>query len=245
MPKISSKTTKVKSAKPVPSTQERGYNLETSGYLDKIEKNIQSNQSKLSLILGALIVLVVGILVFNFFNKSKPSLGPSQQTEQNTQTEDVSLENLPGKYTVKEGDTLFLIAEKYYGDGFKYEEIAKASNIEDINSIEVGQVLEIPKLETTASPTSTPSAEPSPTETPKPSEQPSPTTQQEATSGPTDTEWGPAISGSTYTIVEGDWLSTIAARAYGDIMAYQKLAQANNIPNPDYILPGTILTIPR
>lgn len=194
-------------------------------YVDKLESQVQSNQSRLSMILGALIVLVVGILVFNYFNKNRADLGPAQQTEMK---EDVSPEGLPGKYTVKEGDTLFMVAEKYYNDGYKYPEIVKANNLQNADVIEVGQVLEIPKVEQVAVVSS-----PSPQATPSPTMQPQ------------DTEWGPKITGNSYTVVEGDWLSKIAGRAYGDIYTYQKIADANKIANPDAIEVGTVLTIPR
>ena len=189
-----------------------------SSYLEKIETNIESNQSKVSLVLGALIVLVIGILVFNYFNRNKASLGPAQQTETQTQTEkqDVSKNNLPGDYTVKDGDTLFIIAEKYYQDGDKFTEIAKANNLADVNEIVVGQVLKIPAV-----------------------------TSELGTGGGNTTIWGTRVEGNTYTVVEGDWLSTIAGRAYGDIMAFDKIAKANNISNPDLIEPGMVLTIPR
>lgn len=190
----------------------------TQGYLDKVSSEVQSNQSKLSLVLGALIVLVVGILVFNYFSKSQPSIGPAQQTA--TKQADVSADELPGKYTVKEGDTLFNIAQNYYKDGYKYAEIAKASELENPDLLEKGQILEIPKL-----------AEVSPAPT--------------ADSIPADTLWGPPILGTTYTVVEGDWLSKIAGRSYGDIYSYDKIAKANNIPNPDLIEPGMVLNIPR
>lgn len=200
--------------------------------LEKIETDLQSNQSRLSLILGALIVLVVGVLIFNYFNKPKSELGPSQTTDQ-TQDTDVTPDKLPGKYTVKDGDTLYLIAEKYYGDGFKYEEISKANQLTDVNSIEVGKVLEIPKInEVQTSPA--PSLSPESSVTP-----------QSAGGEPVDTEWGPAITGNTYTVVEDDWLSKIAGRTYGDIMAFDRIAKANNIPNPDLIEPGMVLNIPR
>lgn len=200
----------------------------TSNYLGRIETEIQSNQSRLNMVLGALIVLVVGILIFNYFNRSKSDLGPAQSTTQEQQ--DVAAENLPGKYTVKEDDTLFIIAAKYYQDGYKYTEIAKANNILDPNTVVVGQVLDIPKLENAQATVIA-------TETPAPSASPS--------INPTPTDWGPKIVENTYTVVEGDWLSTIAARAYGDIYTYQKIADANHISNPDLIEPGQILTLPR
>lgn len=183
--------------------------------LEKVETEIQSNQSKVSMILGALIILVVGILVFNYFSKNRAALGPAQQTQNE---EDISPNQLPGKYTVKEGDTLFVIAEKYYQDGEKFFEIAKANNLANADQIEAGQILELPKL-----------------------------TVQETlgTGGGNTTIWGERIEGNTYTVVEGDWLSTIAGRAYGDIMTFDKIAKANNIQNPDQIEPGTVLAIPR
>lgn len=183
----------------------------STNYLEKVEKELATNQSKVSMVLGALIILVIGILIFNFFNKPKSSLGPAQQT-QATQTGE-------NKHTVKMGDTLFTIADKYYQNGYMYTEIAKANNLTNADQIETGQVLEIPKISTA--------------------------TQNLGIGGGNTTIWGPRIEGNTYTVIEGDWLSTIAGRAYGDIMAFDKIAKANNIPNPDLIEPGTVLTIPR
>lgn len=214
-----------------------------SDYFDKLETDIKSNQSTLSLVLGALIVLVVGVLIFNYFNRSKtPEVGPAQTTEE-VEEGDVSPENLPGKYTVKEGDTLFIIAEKYYKDGFKYSEIATTNKLANVDAIEVGQVLEIPKLAEAqaVSEEATETAEAGPeamTETAPKGETP-------AIGGADTTIWGPAIKGDSYTVVEGDWLSTIAGRAYGDIFAYKKLAEANSIQNPDLIIPGQEIKIPR
>lgn len=238
-----------------------------SGYLEKLEKNVETNQSKVSLILGALIVLVIGVLIFNYFNRNQADLGPAQQAQtEETENGDVSPENLPGKYTVKEGDTLFLIAEKYYNDGSRFTNVAEANNLTDVNQIEVGQEIEIPKLETQLAQASTePTDTVEPTDAPEPTASAEPTAEAEGTAAPSPaaeaeeetadagtgtgggntTIWGPRIEGNTYTVVEGDWLSTIAGRAYGDIMAFDKIAKANNISNPDHIEPGMVLTIPR
>lgn len=139
-----------------------------TAYFDQIKTEVETNQSKLSMVLGGLIILVIGILIFNYFNKNNPSLGPSSQTEQSlsSETVDVSPNQLPGKYTVKDGDTLFIIAEKYYQDGSRFEDIAKANDIVDVNLIVAGIVLEIPKLEEA---TPIPSPSESPTESPTPS----------------------------------------------------------------------------
>lgn len=44
-------------------------------------------------------------------------------------------------YTVKSGDTLFEIAADYFGDGWKYDDIAQANGISNPNVIHVGQQL--------------------------------------------------------------------------------------------------------
>lgn len=196
------------------STKKNGVETgENNSYFDKLAVETQSNQSRISMVLGVLIILVLGILVFNYFNKPGDNLGPAQTIEQEG---DISPDNLPGKYTVKEGDTLFLIAEKYYGDGYRYDMVAKENNLTSVDQIEVGQVLQIPKLEI-----------------------------EQATGGGKTTIWGPRIEGNTYTVVEGDWLSKIAGRAYGDIYAYDKIAKANNIQNPNLIEVGMVLVIPH
>jgi nucleoid-associated protein YgaU len=50
----------------------------------------------------------------------------------------------PRTYTVVSGDTLWAIAEKYYGDGNRYRAIAEASGIANPDLIHPGQVLTIP-----------------------------------------------------------------------------------------------------
>ncbi len=47
-------------------------------------------------------------------------------------------------YTVEPGDSLWAIAERFYGDGSKFQAIADASGIPDPDLIQPGQVLTIP-----------------------------------------------------------------------------------------------------
>jgi len=53
----------------------------------------------------------------------------------------------PRHYTVKPGDTLWAIAQSYYGDGAKYPVIFEANRdlLKDPNKIYPGQVLTIPR----------------------------------------------------------------------------------------------------
>jgi nucleoid-associated protein YgaU len=50
----------------------------------------------------------------------------------------------PRTYTVVSGDTLWAIAERFYGDGNRYQQIADASGIANPDLIHPGQVLTIP-----------------------------------------------------------------------------------------------------
>lgn len=47
-------------------------------------------------------------------------------------------------YVIQRGDSLFKIAQKFYGDGYKYELLAAYNGMSNPNAIEVGQVLQIP-----------------------------------------------------------------------------------------------------
>lgn len=47
-------------------------------------------------------------------------------------------------YTVEPGDTLWAVAERFYGDGNRYRDIAAASGIDNPDVVNVGQVLTIP-----------------------------------------------------------------------------------------------------
>jgi hypothetical protein len=50
----------------------------------------------------------------------------------------------PRTYTVVSGDTMWAIAERFYGDGSKYQVIADASGVDNPDLIHPGQVLTIP-----------------------------------------------------------------------------------------------------
>ncbi len=215
----------------------------SSNILDKFQLDLQHNQSYLNLILGGLILIVSVFLVFNYFNKPKGEIGLSQQTtSQPEQKTDVSKNQLPGKYAVKEGDTLFTIAQAYYDDGYKYPMLVQANKITDENTIEKGQVLNIPKLEADSTKATTDT-----TTSPMPKTSNNPVTNIDNGQGGAinETIWGEKIAGDTYTVQADDWLSKISGRAYGDIYQFDKIAKANNISDVNSIEPGIVLKIPR
>ena len=167
-----------------------------------------TGESYLSLALGALVVIVIGVLAFNAFKASTKKERPTEG-EVTTGEETTAGEETPSMIThkvVKE-ETLWLIAEKYFGSGYNWVDIATANNLSNPNYIEIDQELTIPKAEKRLP------------------EQ--------------------AISGETYTVVKGDSLWNIAIRAYGDGFAWTKIAQANNLANPNLIHAGNVFTIPR
>ncbi len=151
--------------------------------------------------LGIGVVIVAGILVFSYFKGLKvPGLTDRAAT---TQSQD---EATTQKHVVTKGESLWSIAQKYYGDGFKWKEIAEANKITNPDILEIGQTISVPGV-------------------------------TQAIKDP--------ITGGTYTVVKGDNLWNIAVRAYGDGYKWVKIAQENNLSNPNLIHRGNVLTLPR
>ncbi|UVI32091.1 LysM peptidoglycan-binding domain-containing protein [Paenibacillus spongiae] len=50
---------------------------------------------------------------------------------------------IPKTYTIVSGDTLYVIAKKFYGDGNKWKELKQRNNIVDERKLKVGQVIKL------------------------------------------------------------------------------------------------------
>jgi len=197
------------------------------------------HESTISTVLGFLVIVVVGLLVVNYFRNldSGETFPTSATTEEGNDQE---------TYTVAAGDSLWTISEKVYGTGYNWVDIRDANDIQNPNDVEEGQVLIIPELEdqgaelAEAVVTSTPS--PAPTISPTPSPTASP--KGEIASVETINQMPEANAGGSYTVVKGDNLWNIAVAAYGDGFRWVDIARANHLANPQVIHAGNVLTIP-
>ena len=191
--------------------------LMNNGRLKNFLKKIKLNESTISVILGAVVVIVIGALIFNYFRGvGKKEEGQPTQTvgEVKLIEEEGELkpEGLPITYKVQAGDNLWKIAEKYYTSGYNWVDVAKENNLVNANRLLVDQELVLPKV---------------------------------AVRKPAEKLAEQTITGDKYTVVKGDSLWKIAVRAYGDGYQWVKIASENNLTNPDLIHPGNVLTIPR
>ncbi len=172
------------------------------------------------MILGAIVIVVVGVLVVNYFRnlETGTTLPVSEQTETvgPTITRD-------GKtfHIVQAGDTLWSIAERYYDSGYNWVDVASANQLANPNMVDEGEELAIPEVE------------------------PKQATVATITEGVLAEEVEEAISGATYTVVRSDNLWNIALRAYGDGYRWVDIAKENDLSNPDIIHAGNVLTLPR
>lgn len=182
----------------------------------QVVKKIEANETIISMVLGILVLVAAGALIFKQFRSSlvKKEL-PHQQTEEaeNKNEEELKAEQTR-KYTVKKGDNLWKISMEFYGSGYNWVDISKANNLKDPGKIEEGQELIIPDVAPRK-------------------------VVEKAKEGLSP------IEGNEYQVVKGDNLWTISVRAYQDGYRWVEIARANKLANPDIIHPGNILVIPR
>ncbi len=111
--------------------------------IKKLLKTIKLNESSISFVLGLIVVIAVSSLAFRYIKNTKSSIPTELLTGTSTQQEEETALN---SYEVKTGDSLWKIAENYYGDGFKWIDIATENKLSNASQIEVGQKLTIPEL---------------------------------------------------------------------------------------------------
>lgn len=178
--------------------------------LKKFLKAFKLNESSISMVMGAIVVIIVGSLVIKFLKSDRGTIPTELLNQEN------SIEQSVKTHTVAKGENLWVIAENYYGDGFRWVDIATENKLENASVIEEGQELTISNVETT---------------------------KLVATSD--ETKGSDSITSATYEVTKGDSLWTIAIRAYGDGYKWVEMARENNLVNPNLIHEGNILVLPR
>ncbi len=123
---------------------------------------------------------------------------------------------LPRTYVVKAGEDLWNISQAVYGSGYNWVDVAKANKLSNPNVLYVGTKLTLPNVKT-----------------------------REITKVQNSMMDSSTIKGTSYKVVKGDYLWTIAVRAYGDGYKWVDVAKANKLSNPDVIHAGNTLRIPR
>ncbi len=197
----------------------------TETKLKQFLKTLRMNESFISMVLGALVVVVVGVLIYNYFsNVNRHSTQEEMALDGVTLIEEdgkLVPQGLPKTHTVSKGEHLWAIAEKYYESGYNWVDIAKENNLADPGTITEGQELIIPKTAQIALRKSTPIVA--------------------GAARTTD-----SILANEYTVVKGDTLWKIAVRAYGDGYSWTRIYEANKdqISNANVIEKGMILKLP-
>lgn len=192
--------------------------------LKKFLKTIKLHEREISILVGVLLILLVGIFVVRYVRNLRNAL---QNQETSTKP------NNGITHTVSKGETLWSISQEYFQNGTLWRKIADANNITAPTKIKVGQVLTIPSIseESTLAPTQTKEENAQQKISPQITEEAASTTSE--------------ITGDNYTVERGDNLWKIAVRAYGNGYKWVEIARANKLHNPNLIHKGNVFVIPR
>jgi len=189
-------------------------------FLELKKKYFNSTEEVVSMFLGLVIVVVVGGLIFNYFQKNKGVVNIPGATDISL-NEDLKTNtnvNNESTYEVVKGDSLWKIAQNKYNNGYAWTEIAKANNLKNPSSIEVGQKIILPKIET-----------------------------KEVITKSLGKNSNEITQGGNYKVVRNDSLWKIAVRSYGDGYQWTKIWQANKskLVTPGKLEIGMYLSIPK
>ena len=97
-----------------------------------------------TLILGAIIVIVLGLLTANFFTKRNQEIGGGEKISIPAEEQ---IRTQGGDYKVAEGDSLSTISQKIYGSEDFWPVLARANNLTDPNVIYADSTLKAPSRE--------------------------------------------------------------------------------------------------
>ena len=213
----------------------KGENLATKkqlNFLDRLSKQGWQD-SYTGIILAIVIVIIAGLLIFNYFGTKNSQIDQNGATDQDQnsgqqpektdqgQQGGVPTIQTPAQYTVTKGDFIVKLTVQAYGDSNLWPAVAKANNLIKPSEIEVGQKINLPAKDQLP----------------------------QATVADLRTTGYDKIDGTSYAVDYGDTLANIAQRAYGDAGKWVQIDQANHLgrlPNNNPLIhSGNILVIPR
>lgn len=148
MAKKTKKTTK-KVTKKAAVAPKNDLKISANKFAHDISSQLKLGESYISLVLGAVVVLGISMVFFLFIKESGVQTIDSDSpvvNEKSIPEEIVSPANQT--YTLGEGEGLWDVAVKFYGDGYRWVDIAKANNLteEQANNVAPGTKVIIPKL---------------------------------------------------------------------------------------------------
>src|SRR3990167_10748464 len=99
--------------------------------------SLQENYA--GLILGAIIVIILGLLIANFLSRKNEDISDGQQVDLSQQEE-----SKPEEYKVVANDSFSKLGDKFYGDMELWPVLSRENNIANPNIIFVDSTLKIP-----------------------------------------------------------------------------------------------------
>lgn len=207
--------------------------------IKNILKFFKLNENSISTLMGAVVIVVIAGLIFNYFRTANLKtwqgiLLNDQETATTDKTDEQNDGKLLATYIVVKGDDLWHISEKYYKSGYNYVDIIRENKLSAKGVITAGMELRIPKVEAKNLTIVEPKKEIVISD------------EGDVVKEGSKAEGAGTIETGEYTIQKGDSYWKIAVRAYGDGYKWTKIYWANKklFANPDLIFTDVKITIP-
>lgn len=217
--------------------------------IKKFLKSLRVNESLISTLLGVVVIVVVGGLLYSYFSK-KPTIAPEEVQLNLSDDKELGVKpgevnegetptGLPTTHVVKDSETLWSIAEHYYGSGYNFADVVAENKLKNADDIKVGTELSIPNVSAKKQTIQAVGSNPSPAPE---------SSQAEAAEVTEAVKVAEAITGDHYATTASDTLWLVAVRAYGDGYQWPKIYAANKQKigrNSNRLWEGIELVIPR
>lgn len=149
-------------------------------------------------------------------------------------------------HSVVSGESLYVIAAKYYGNGNVWRELAKFNGMDKSGAVRVGMKIKVPSKETLLGRTVVTNPPSNPSTSIDPGIKlikPAPKDAGPVKVAPLKTAPG-KIELASYTVKRGDTLGDISKRTLGTSKRWQEILELNNIDDEDALTPGAVLKLP-